>query len=359
MNGRIVRLAAACLIFVTAFLLYQNKQHSDLVADMLAADCHSPDAEPDKTIQGCSRLLENAKYTPEELAVIQIYRGRAYIVKKDLQRALTEFKAAATLNAEEHQAWQWVSHVLGKLGDDEAAFDAIEKAHQLAPTITYTAKQRFRLLKKLERYEEADAYFSQLMEEYPVAENERLLWMPRRLGRMRLEREQYGAAAEAFREALRVDLTHEKTRQQFFEACMLAGSNCPPLFPERRENYPVLTCEEAIVKLGEHYPKFVESTVSEAGFETLEDFFEQGGLPARMILQAIYLGTASEVLTDFPSSEAARFLVDNRVFDCVNGGLFHYPRGSVEDEELKLANENLLSPQMRRNLVDLAQAALN
>lgn len=118
---------------------------------MLAGGCHSPETAPEAAAQGCSRLLEDTKYTPQELAVLHIYRGRAFVEQEDLQHALQDFEDAAAINANEHHAWQWVSYVLGKLGEDEVAFDAIEKAHRLGPANTYTMQQRFRLLKKLER----------------------------------------------------------------------------------------------------------------------------------------------------------------------------------------------------------------
>ncbi len=326
---------------------------------MLAGGCHSPEAAPETTVQGCSRLLETAKYTPRELAVLHIYRGRAYVENEDLPRALKDFNTAAAINADEHQAWQWFSFVLGELGDDEAAFDAIEKAHRLGPANTYTMQQRFRLLKKLERYEEADAYYTRLMEKYPAAEDERLLWMPRELGRMRLELKQYGPAAEAFREAYRLDLTHDQTAEGFFEACMFAGPDCPPLFPEHRSDYPDLSCDEALKKWAEFNPERREKALRDTGAKTLTELVQRNDWKSKQVFQWAFLGGV-----DWPNKSlehAPRFLIHHRVFECVNDGKVSYYEGFEQENEAgwKYTNEYIFSPQLRHNLVDLAQTALN
>ncbi|MFY2824490.1 tetratricopeptide repeat protein [Ruegeria sp. MALMAid1280] len=359
MNGRIVRLAAACLILAAAFVLYQQKQRNDLAAEMLAGGCHSPEAEPEKTVQGCSRLLDAARYKPEERAVLYIYRGRAHVKQEDLQRALQDFEDAAAFNADEHQAWQWVSYVLGELGEDEAAFDAIEKAHRLGPANTYTMQQRFHLLKVLERYAEADAYYTRLMEKYPAAEDERLLWMPRELGQMRLELKQYGPAAEVFREVYRLDLTHKKTAAGFFEACMFAGPDCPPLFPERRADYPVLSCDEALKKWAEYNPERLEKALRDTGAGTLTELVQRDDWKSKQVFQWAFLGGV-----DWPIKtleHAPKFLIHHRVFECVNDGKVSYYEGFEQENEAgwKYTNEYFFSPQLRNNLIDLAQTALN
>ncbi|MEW2919122.1 hypothetical protein AB1A64_18800 [Ruegeria sp. ANG10] len=358
MSGRIVRLVAACLILIAAFVLYQQQKRNDLAADMLAGGCHSPEAAPETAIQGCNRLLQATKYKPEELAVLHIYRGRAYVKLENLQRALQDFEDAAAFNANEHRAWQWVSYVLGKLGQDEAAFDAIETAHHLTPANTYTMKQRFRLLRKLARYEEADAYFSHLMEEYPSAENERLLWIPRRLGKLRLELEQFGPAAEAYREALRVDLNHDETLFHFLESCRLAGSDCPPLFPERRADYPVLSCAEAIQEGSEVFPEYVEQEMYDSGYETRVELFENSDLDLRVVIQSAYLASVLEVLHRRDAEKARKLLVMSRVFECVNGGAFEFPVGQNKGDIQQQIFEFIFGPELTKNYIDLAHASL-
>lgn len=197
------------------------------------------------------------------------------------------------------------------------------------------------------------------MEEYPAAENERLLWMPRRLGQMRLELEQYGSAAEAFREALRVDLNHEKTLHQFLESCRLAGSDCPPLFPERRADYPVLSCTEAIQEGSEVFPEYVEQKMRDSGYETRVELFENSDSALRVVIQSAYQASVLEVLQTRDAEKARILLVMSRVFECVNGGAFEIPEGQNEGDMQQQVFEFIFGPELSKNYIDLAHAALN
>lgn len=256
LSGRIVRLAAVCLILAAAVLLFQHTQKNELIAEQIAG-CRNAPSAPERAIQDCTSLLELGDQDPAWVASLHRLLGRGYIGLEDWQHAMTEVNKAKTLNPDDYYVWQYTSFIQRKLGDSEAAFDAMETAYRLAPFHENTVKLRFWVLQDLARYDEADAYFSELIKTHPVAEYEHLLWMPRMLGKLRLELKQYRPAAEAYKIAFRMDLNHDETFDEFFEACQLAGPDCPPLFPERRASYPVLSCEEAIQEWGETIPSFM------------------------------------------------------------------------------------------------------
>ncbi len=55
---------------------------------------------------------------------------------------------------------------------------------------------------------------------------------------------------------------------------------------------------------------------------------------------------------------AEEHVVNSRVFDCVNKGQFVFPDGTVSDADLKGYNNELYSPEIRQNLLDLAHKRL-
>ncbi|WP_143030580.1 hypothetical protein [Ruegeria halocynthiae] len=154
-------------------------------------------------------------------------------------------------------------------------------------------------------------------------------------------------------------MTDDYSRRKFFEACVAAGSDCPALFSEKRSDYPVLNCRIAIENWGDLYPQLAEELLADTGYETMTELSEKGGEPFRYIFQAIYLGPAMDVMSNYPADSAEEFVTNERVFDCVYGGKFVFPDGYIDDGDLKLANKNLFSPEVRQNLIDLAHTALN
>lgn len=357
-KARIVRLLAAALILATAGLLYHQQQRKAEIAELIPG-CGRPEADPEAAIRDCTELLAVSGHSSEDLSAIHRFRGRAHVKLEDFATALADFEQAALANPNDCRVWQWKSGVLDDLNEFQAALDAIENAYQLCPLSNYAVKQRFRLLQKLDRRNEAEVFLTGLVEKYRSAEGENRVPRLRKLGQLLLDLDQHALAAEGYKTALLTDLTHKETFHKFFEACTGAGSDCLPLFPERRGGYPELSCENAITQWAELFPKFVEGVLSDSGFATLHDFFQKGGLRAQVLFQAGYVGTAGIVSAGFPSEYSAQFIVEDRVFECVNGGKFVFPDGMVDEEELRFSNENLFSPQVRGNLRDLAHAALN
>ncbi|MCG7522676.1 M48 family metallopeptidase [Ruegeria sp. Ofav3-42] len=244
--------------------------------------------------------------------------------------------------------------IYARAKDYPPALVAIDKALALAPGDDYSLETKAKLLRSMGRWDDLEVLVDNAVTNFDVG-----AWAWRYSGYFKLRAKEYRESALAFAQAVRRDPGNAYQRRKFFEACREAGPDCPPLFPERRASYPVLSCDEAIRKWGEQYPKFVETMARESGYENLDEYFEKGGVHAKVTLQAILFGPAMSVLTDFPSDSAARFVLENRVFECVSGGLFVLPDGHADEAQLKLMNEYIWGLELRRNLVDLAQAALN
>src|SRR5436853_3391310 len=59
-------------------------------------DCKGQDA--DDSIAGCTRVLEDKKESPSNLAVAYFNRGQAWLAKEDPDRAIADFSEAIRLN---------------------------------------------------------------------------------------------------------------------------------------------------------------------------------------------------------------------------------------------------------------------
>jgi tetratricopeptide (TPR) repeat protein len=68
-----------------------------------AGDCGHP--VPDRSIRGCSLLVERTGTTPRELAAAYVLRGGAYIIVGDLDRAKTDLDDALRLRSDDPEAF--------------------------------------------------------------------------------------------------------------------------------------------------------------------------------------------------------------------------------------------------------------
>ena len=212
-SARVLALVIAAASIAWVALSNQNAD-ADNSTNAHAA-CLNRKQDPNVIIEICTQMIEAGVSSTKTLAALHVHRGYALYCADQSEPALEDFVQAADLDPKNFQAWQGKSFVLDGLDEDVAALEAIEVSLSLEPTMLYSVNRKFQILAKLKRFEEADEYYSNLMEEYPAIHNSRLYWMPQELGRMRLALGQTEAAAEVLRIAILSKPSDQKSRELF------------------------------------------------------------------------------------------------------------------------------------------------
>src|SRR5262249_49954022 len=75
-------------------------------ASKVDADCSAYPREPDRTIRGCTRVIEAGQLSKGNLAPIYALRAHGYQFKGELDRAIADFDQAIRLMAEAPSSWQ-------------------------------------------------------------------------------------------------------------------------------------------------------------------------------------------------------------------------------------------------------------
>lgn len=111
--------------------------------------------------------------------------------------------------------------------------------------------------------------------------------------------------------------------------------------------------------MGEHFD-YLGDKLLEAGLRTVGELYEQEKKWSKYDIQALHLGQTAALQGD-PSKSAERFIVVNRVFDCIFPEKYIYPLYIAQpgDDLEKRVQANIFTPELRRNLVDLAHVHLN
>ncbi len=344
----IVRILAVIVILaVGAMLFLQNKQRE------LAEICTFNRGEPEDTLAACDTLLNWMINSPQGISLTHRHRMRVFMAQQDWAAAEREVDLAITADPQSATPWQWKAKVLTETKDYDRALESIEQALVLVPSSDYSLEFKAKLLRRLDRFDEIETLVEDAVINYEVGP-----WAWSYAGYFRLKADEYRSSALAFAEALRVDPKDSYDRRKFLEACQLAGPECPPLFPDRRANYPQLSCEEAVERFDVQYPGFAEGALPRAGYATLHELVERGGSRATALVQASYIATTIAFRSRNPQDFASRLIVDSRMLDCVSGGELYYPETLTDADQRRFTIEHRYGAELRRNLVDLAYTDL-
>ncbi|SLN75198.1 tetratricopeptide repeat protein [Ruegeria meonggei] len=353
-NSRILVRTIALIFMVSAVVwVVHDKRERALVAknDRAIEACMNRKQDPNVIIDICTPLIDAGVSSSETLAALHVRRGYALDRMGKWTEAIVDFDRAIELNPNNFQAWQGKSFALDGLDEDIAALEAIEMSLAIEPTKKYSARKKFRILTKLEQYDEADAYYTQLMAQYPTSENQRNFWMPQQLGRLRLALDQPKAAADVLKIAVLSKPSDQKSRELFFRSCIELGPECPRLLPASAVVSEGRDCNATANQLAEQFLNFWESlhpdtTKNDANLEKQSN-------KARMILiEAAYITYAIGLqMGEAGKTPEENYLLFEELVSCVEkGDLFNPIENAGLSEEAKTFHGGII----RKNMVDLA-----
>ncbi len=185
-----VLIAAVALSMTAANALAASKQDWD--------DCQADD--PDRSIAGCTRIIDSRGETPKNRAIAFYNRGIAYSDKGDQDRAITEYDQAIRLDPNYVSAYNNRGNSYNRKGEYRRALQDYDKALQLDPKYARGFNNRGEVFENLDEPDRAfDAYSAaiDLDPKYARARSNR--------GDINLYRGDYDAAIADYTEALRLD----------------------------------------------------------------------------------------------------------------------------------------------------------
>ncbi|MEX0307915.1 MAG: tetratricopeptide repeat protein [Ruegeria sp.] len=349
----LIRLVALIFMALAIGWVVHEKRERSLMAKNNSAiqPCMNRKQDPNLIIDICTQLIDAGVSSSNTLAALHVRRGYALDRLDKWNEAILDFDRAIELNPKNFEAWQGKSFALDGLDEDLAALEAIEMSLAIEPAKRYSVHRKFRILTKLERYDEADTYYTQLMEQYPTSEYPRNYWMPQQLGRLRLALDQPQAAAEVLQIAVLSKPSDQKSRELFFRACIELGPDCPRLMPASEVISEGQDCNASANQVAAEFPKFwaalhPDATENDATLEALAN-------KARMqILEAAYI-TYSIGLQMSKEEEVSEenFLLFEGLVSCVEtGDLFNPIENGGLSEDAKAFHGGII----RKNMVDLA-----
>lgn len=335
-----------------AWLVHGKNERAQFAKSNSANEpCLNRKQDPNLIIENCTKLIDAGASSSKTLAYLHVHRGYALDRLDKWTEAIVDFDRAIELNPKDFQAWQGKSFALDGLDEDLAALEAVEQSLALAPTQRYSANRKFRLLAKLKRYQEADAYYSELMAMYPSTDDPRRYWMPQELGKMRLALGQTEAAAEVLTIAVLSKPSEQRSRQLFFRACIELGPDCPRLLPASDASSAELDCNAVSNQVASQFPKFwaglhPDATENDATLEALAN-------KARMqIIEAAYVTYAVGLQLGEEGTAGENFLLFDGLVSCVETGEIFNP---IETAGLSEETKKFHGGMIRRNMVDLAR----
>ena len=349
----LVRLVAVIVVALATIWVVHDKRERALVAknNRAVEACMNRKQDPNLIIDICTKLIDAGALSSNTLAALHVRRGYALYRMDKSTEALVDFERAIELNPKNFQAWQGKSFALDGLDEDITALEAVEMSLALEPTMRYSVNRKFRLLTKLERYQEADDYYTQLMAEYPVSNDPKRYWMPQELGRMRLALGQPDAAADVLRIAVLSKPTDQKSRSLYFRACIELGPDCPRLVPASEVTSMEQDCEMIAGQVAEEFPKFwtdlhPNTTENDTNLE------KQANKARMIVIEAAYLTYAIGLqLGEAGETPEENYLLFEYLVSCIEKGALFNP---IENAGLSEEAKTFYGGIIRKNMVDLA-----
>ncbi|WP_171177286.1 tetratricopeptide repeat protein [Ruegeria sp. HKCCD8929] len=357
MNGKFLRVLAAAIFAVAAVLFVLREQRNTEIAAIYET-CNAVKETPKEALSACTGLLALEGHGQKHRGELYGQLGQAHAELEDWPRALAAFDQAVLVAPDDHLGWQWKAHALDKIGDYSKALEAIDVAYEIDPDVRFTQRRRLRLLSDLGRTDEMDAFMNRV-----VRAGHGLDWMPSAVSdNLMFELNLYPLTRQALkdealkaRDELAQDPSSQEKQKTFFIWCRYIGGDCPPLFPEKRATYTKLSCDKAIDEWGTRNSELVEKELAETGHTSVKEYFDDPALRPKAILQVTYLAVSMGFEGEQQSELARDMIVGDRVFNCVQGAKFLFPEGYGEAYP-EMRDKHLFSPEVRRNLVDLAHA---
>ncbi len=349
----LIRLVAfVFMALAIGWVVHEKRERSQATKNYSAIEpCMNRKQEPNLIIDICTQLIDAGISSSNTLAALHVRRGYALDRLNEWNEAILDFDRAIELNPNDFQAWQGKSFALDGLDQDIAALEAIETSLAIEPAKKYSVHRKFRILTKLERYEEADDYYTQLMEQYPVSEYPRNYWMPQQLGRLRLALDQPEVAADVLKIAVLSKPSDQKSRELFFRACIKLGNDCPRLLPDSEDVAEDGDCNATANQLAAQFPKFWESLhLDAAGTDAALD--KQANKARMQLLEAAYITYSTGLqMSNEEENPEENFLLFEGLVSCVEtGDLFNPIEIAGLSEETKTFHGGIV----RKNMVDLA-----
>lgn len=330
----------------------QLEQKDETIEDNSAyAPCLNRRQEPAVIVDVCTQMIDAGAPSTETLAILHIERGYALDRINEWSRAVEDFDRAIDLDSKSFEAWQGKSIALDGLDEDIAALEAIEKSLALDPNQRYSVNRKFRILTKLERYQDADQYYSQLMEHYNVEQNSAMYWMPQELGRMRIGLQQYPEAAHVLRIAVLLKPDDKRSREYFFRSCRLSGAECPALTPEARQLRQLRQCDEVRLQVMDRHPDYWASLNPD--FVSTDEETKKQSIEARIrISEAAFFSYASQIQQGEGIEDYAQdFILLEEFLACmVSSEIFD----NTDSIEISAETNSTYGGKVRENLIDLA-----
>ncbi|WP_171132036.1 MULTISPECIES: tetratricopeptide repeat protein [unclassified Ruegeria] len=343
---------ASILIAASGAVLQFGDKHREIVRT-----CNLIDSHPQDAVAACDTLLKWSAVFPTTRSLIHRHKLRAFMQLKDWDSARAEAELAIRETPNSYIPWGWKAFVLVKTEDYAEAMVAVDRALELQPNDAWSLQTKVKLLSRINRHDEILPFLEDAIEHRDAG-----VWAWNRIGRIHLYQKDHHRAALAFAEAIRTELDSSYARRKLFEACILAGSDCPALFPEDRAGYETLSCKVAGAQWLKLYPKLSENPVVIdyiSGAKPLHGFSDPEKRSFQSIMQVVYLGSATSMMQQAVSTEVAeKHIVHSKMFDCVNDGQFVFPLGIIDEAEREHANTVLFGSIVRQNLIDIAQARL-
>ena len=127
---------AVCLPFASAVTpaLAETKQEYDW--------CYAPEATDDRTVQGCSAMIESGKYTGVKLSDAYDNRSVGYNGKKQYDLSIPDFNKAVSLNPRNFQAFNNRGNAYYNKSDYDAAMEIYDQSLRISPQYDKAHKNR-------------------------------------------------------------------------------------------------------------------------------------------------------------------------------------------------------------------------
>lgn len=288
---------------------------------------------------------------------------------QDWEAAKREADLAVAADPGSHIPWEWKARVLDAMGDTDGMVDARLTAFDLQPDDPEALYGKYQLLISLDRHAAVDEFVSERLREDGTAP-----WLIRgpstELRRLVQNPSLYPQTQIVFlenileiRDQLAANPVDWKTRVVFLHNCQAAGAKCPPLYPDRREGYPKINCDETMAKFDAKYPRFMEEVVQKGGPNDIHSFVADEPEWTTVLIQARYIAAVAVFLNDLTHETAGHLLSHDQMFHCVSGGEFLLPeRHTIRGFQPTYPREDAkkyFPREFRRNLVDLAYVYRN
>jgi tetratricopeptide (TPR) repeat protein len=323
--------------------------------DALVEICSSDKGDVQTTLDACDLLLDWAVFDPAERSLAYRNKMRLYIGVKDWEAAKREADLAIAADPKSEVPLQWKALVLARTKDYADALATIETALERAPANDYSLEMKGKLLRTMGADDQLHAYFAILAKNYPDRR-----WIKKAWGSHLIEDKLYDQLLGMTVEGIKRDPQDNGLVGYYYVACLGLGPHCPPLFPERRETYPELTCSEAIKRLGEHFDYYGDK-LRETGLQTVSELYAQETRWSKYDIQALYAGQIAVLTQSDPIEASEGFILASKVFDCVFPEKYIYPLRYVgpEGDDATMVYAHFFTPPLRQNLLDLAYVYLD